>query len=118
MSGWVSSRTRRLDQRLVLETVEPVPDGAGGCVETWQALGTLWAEVSPRTGRQASGAAGAVARNGYFVWVRGAADDSTARPRIGQRFLWAGRRLSIEAVSDEPPRGMYLKCACTEEVAP
>ncbi len=35
----------RLLRRLVLETPEREPDGAGGYSVTWRAMGTVWADV-------------------------------------------------------------------------
>ena len=45
----------RLTRQLMLEDPLQVSDGAGGFTETWQALGTLWAEVAMRSGREAGG---------------------------------------------------------------
>ena len=50
-----------LNRCLVLEAPVSMPDGAGGLVESWAELGTLWAEVSPRSGREALGETGPVA---------------------------------------------------------
>ena len=45
----------RLTRQLMLEDPLQVSDGAGGFTEIWQALGTLWAEVAIRSGREAGG---------------------------------------------------------------
>ena len=47
----------RLSRRLVLEAPVRVADGGGGFAEDWQAVGTLWAEVTARSGseRQVAG---------------------------------------------------------------
>ncbi|MBC7157970.1 MAG: head-tail adaptor protein, partial [Rhodobacteraceae bacterium] len=42
-----------LSRPLVLEARARVADGAGGFVETWEARGTLWAEVAPGAGTAA-----------------------------------------------------------------
>ncbi|HKK97303.1 MAG TPA: head-tail adaptor protein, partial [Marivita sp.] len=52
--------SRRLTSKLVLERLVAVPDGAGGQHESWEALGTVWGEVKPRTGRESVGEAGQV----------------------------------------------------------
>ncbi|WP_370158627.1 head-tail adaptor protein, partial [Salipiger bermudensis] len=49
-----------LNRRLVLEAPVVSPDGAGGQMESWTAMGTLWAEIRPKTGREATGEAGAM----------------------------------------------------------
>lgn len=106
-----------LNHRLVLEAPQEVPDGAGGCTRTWGALGTLWGKVEPRGGRATVGAAGMASESAFTVWVRGASVGQSNRPLAGQRFAMAGRVLRIEAVTEEEPRGLYLRCTCTEEVS-
>ena len=110
--------SRRLNRRLVLEAPERVSDGAGGFVETWTALGTLWAEVKPRTGRLTSGETGAVSVNAFQIVTRGAPQGHSNRPGPGQRFVLGARIFRIEAVTEDEPKGLYLVCQCQEEVAP
>jgi len=40
----------RLNRKLELEAPVRTADGAGGYTETWAALGSLWAEVTARSG--------------------------------------------------------------------
>ncbi len=107
----------RLSRRLVLEAPQRAADGAGGYVETWTALGTHWAEVKPRTGREARGAAGPVSRAGFRITLRGVPVGHSGRPVPGQRFRMGPRLFRIEAVTEEEPGGLYLICQCEEEVA-
>ncbi|WP_136442335.1 phage head closure protein [Pacificoceanicola onchidii] len=107
-----------LNRRLTLESAERTPDGAGGFVEAWQALGTLWAHVEPRTGRLAGGGTGEVSVMRYRITVRGAPMGHSNRPKPGQRFVAQGRVFNIEAVSEDKARGLYLVCHCEEEVSP
>nr|WP_245216204.1 head-tail adaptor protein [Sagittula salina] len=107
-----------LNHRLVLEAPQDVPDGAGGHTRTWAALGTLWGRVDPRSGRLGPGDVGAISVSGFTVWVRGAPVGHSNRPSAGQRFVMQGRVLSIEAVTEEEPSALYLRCICTEEVSP
>lgn len=110
--------SRTLNRRLVLEAPSRVSDGAGGYDETWTALGTLWAQVKPRTGRLASGETGAVSVGAFRITVRGAPMGYSSRPEPGQRFRAGTRLFRIEAVTEEEPSGLYLICQCQEEVAP
>ncbi|WP_368506744.1 phage head completion protein, partial [Staphylococcus pasteuri_A] len=48
--------TPRLNRALVLETAQDVPDGAGGFDRMWMPQGTIWADVSARSGRATRGA--------------------------------------------------------------
>lgn len=106
-----------LNRRLVLESSQEVSDGAGGFVTYWSALGTLWGRVEPRSGRLSSGEAGAVSETGFDVLVRAAPVGQSNRPVPGQRFRIGGRLFRIEAVTEEEPRALYLRCDCIEEVS-
>ena len=106
-----------LNRRVTLESPVRGADGAGGFTESWQALGTLWAELRPRAGRLARGEAGAVSLTGFRVTVRAAPPGHSNRPAPGQRFAIGARRFRIEAVTEHEPRGQYLICFCEEELA-
>jgi len=106
-----------LNRCLVLEAPVSMPDGAGGLVESWAELGTLWAEVSPRSGREALGETGPVAINAFRIIVRGAPLGASSRPVPGQRFRQGLRVFRVLAVTELDPGGMYLICETREEVA-
>ncbi len=108
--------TPRLTRALVLEAPERVPDGAGGFVEGWTPLGTLWAEVSARTGREKRDGLAAVSSVALRIVVRGAPVGSLARPEAGQRFREGARIYAIHAVTERDVRGQYLVCFAEEEV--
>ena len=107
----------RLTSKLVLERLEAAPDGAGGAHETWVQVGTLWAEVKPRSGREALGEAGQVSVTGFRIMVRGHPQGHSARPLPEQRFVDGGRVFRINSVTEADPGGRYLLCLCDEEVA-
>ncbi|MBF9036030.1 head-tail adaptor protein [Rhodobacterales bacterium HKCCE2091] len=103
----------KLDRLLTLEDPGRAADGAGGFVETWTALGTLWAQVVPRSGREA--ADGSVVR--YRIVVRDSPPGSPARPLPQQRFSEGGRVFHIEAVTEAPGLDRHLLCYAYEETA-
>ncbi|MBO9444701.1 phage head closure protein [Ruegeria sp. R14_0] len=107
----------RLNRKLVLEAPVRVADGSGGFTETWTALGTLWAEVTARSGAERKVAGIPVSRVGYRIVVRGAPQGSGLRPSPDQRFTEGARRFVIRAVAERDPRGQYLTCFADEEVA-
>lgn len=109
--------TPRLNRALVLEAPQDVPDGAGGFDRLWVPTGTLWAEVSMRTGRITGGAAAPSSVTAYRIVVRGAPEGDPARPVAGQRFRAGPRVWRIEAVSERDPEGRYLTCFAEEELA-
>lgn len=107
----------QLNRRLVLEAPVRVADGAGGFVETWTALGSLWAEVTARTGRERAEAGALVSGVAYRIVVRGALYGAIGRPKPEQRFREGERVFVIQAVAERDPEGRYLTCFADEEVA-
>lgn len=105
----------RLNRQLTLETPVRVADGAGGFRETWTALGTVWASVTARTGREAAGAAMPLSRVPYAIVVRAARMGSDARPVASQRFRDGVRVFVILAVAEVDTDGRYLLCTAQEE---
>ncbi len=108
----------RLNHRVILQVRARIADGAGGFQETWEPLGTLWAEITARTGRVANGQAGAVSVTGLKVTVRAAPHGHASRPEPGQRFRMGARILAIEAVTELDTDARYLVCHCEEQVTP
>ncbi|WP_296761848.1 head-tail adaptor protein [Sediminimonas sp.] len=106
-----------LNREMVLETPVTIPDGAGGHAGGWQALGTLWAELRPRTGRDAVGEGAALSLMRYRIVLRAAPDGSSMRPRAGQRLRLGARRFRIQAVAEFDARARYLECFAQEEEA-
>ncbi|WP_299944646.1 phage head closure protein [uncultured Ruegeria sp.] len=109
--------TPRLNRKLVLEAPIRSADGAGGYTETWAALGTLWAEVTARSGSERAVGGASVSRVGFRIVVRGAPEGAQMRPTPDQRFREGARRFVIRAVAERDGRGQYLTCFADEEVA-
>lgn len=105
-----------LNRKLVLEEAERVSDGAGGYVETWVQLGTLWAAIQPGTGTETSEDFLTVSRVPMKIIVRGAPVGSKRRPKPDQRFVEGGRVFRILAVTETDTQGHYLTCNAREEV--
>lgn len=106
-----------LRRRMVLETPQRVPDGAGGFVEGWQALGEVWAQVTQMPGREVAGGLAALSQSGLRIVLRAAPVGSAMRPRPDQRLREDNRIFTILAVSESDPAGRYLTCLTREEVA-
>ncbi|NUH64579.1 phage head closure protein [Sulfitobacter sp. S0837] len=104
-----------LNRALTLEAPQRVNDGAGGFVESWQPLGTLWAEVTPRTGRETAQSATAVSRMSFKITVRAAPQGAAQRPTARQRFRDGTRVFTIQAVAEADRAGRYLTCFAQEE---
>ena len=106
-----------LNRRLVLEAPTRVPDGAGGFIDGWSALGEVWAAVAARTGREKQGEAVPVSNVGYRITLRGAPVGHSMRPLPEQRFRDGARVYRILAVAEHDPDGRFLTCFAEEEVA-
>lgn len=107
----------RLNRKLVLEAQQKVVDGAGGFSETWVALGTLWASITARGGREKARQFVTVSSVPYQIVVRAAPVGAPSRPLPNQRFREGSRTFRILAVSDYDARAKYLLCSTIEEVA-
>ncbi len=105
----------KLNRRLVLEAPVRTPDGSGGYVRTWQALGRHWADVRARTGRERAEAGLPISVVSYNIVIRAAPVGSAARPKPEQRFRDGERLFRIAAVAERDPAGRYLTCFADEE---
>jgi head-tail adaptor len=97
---------------LILEAPLGVADGAGGFTATWQALGTLWAEVSLRSGREVEG----LSVKRLRITLRAAPEGSTMRPKPHQRLREGNRVYLIDTVHESDAGARYLSCLAREEV--
>ncbi|MEL6608700.1 MAG: head-tail adaptor protein [Pseudomonadota bacterium] len=104
-----------LNRALTLEAKERAPDGAGGFVETWTPLGTLWCEVKAGTGREAGRDFATLSRVPYQIALRAMPYGAPSRPKPDQRFRDGARLFTILAVTDRDPEGRYLVCNAVEE---
>ncbi|MES2664909.1 MAG: head-tail adaptor protein [Pseudomonadota bacterium] len=105
-----------LSRLLALEAVSRVADGAGGFVEVWQALGAVWAELAPGSGRDVPGEEVTLASVPYRITVRAAPYGTPQRPVAGQRFRDGPRVFSVLAVTERGPEARFLTCFAREEV--
>ena len=105
-----------LGHALILEAPERVSDGAGGYVQGWIALGTIWAEIQARAGRETAESGAPISRTGYRIIVRGAPYGAPSRPMPEQRLRDGNRVFTIQAVAARDANGRYLVCYADEEV--
>ena len=106
-----------LNRALVLEAPVRMEDGAGGFTESWAARGTVWAEVSARSGHDRAEAGMPVASVVYRIVLRAAPAGSSMRPLPGQRLRDGDRLFPVRAVAERGGDGRYLTCFCDEEVS-
>lgn len=86
-------------------------DGMGGQAETWAAVGTATARVSPAgTGSEAITAGGGVAAVSPWVVTLPAGTDITERDRIG----YEGQVLEVVGLDSPRDWALGIRCACRE----
>ncbi|SFG18737.1 head-tail adaptor [Palleronia marisminoris] len=106
----------RPTRALVLETRTKVSDGAGGTIEEWAPLGTLWADMRPRTGGLSDGQEVSLSRTLWRIVTRGAPAGAPSRPVAGQRFREDERIFGILTVTEGDPQAKWLVVQAEEEV--
>jgi len=106
----------RLNRHLVLEAKNRVPDGLGGYTEAWVALGELWAEITPKSGRERQDSGLTVSTVTYKIVVRAAPYGAPSRPVPEQRLRDGARIFLIQAVTEYDHDARYITCFAEEEV--
>lgn len=109
-------KTPSLMHQFQLESAQITPDGAGGFVEAWSVIGTLWGELKTRGGKERLVEGVGVSELSQQILVRAAPIGAPSRPTARQRFRLGMRVFSINAVHETDPAGRYLTCRVTEEV--
>lgn len=104
----------KLNRRLDLEERITIPDGAGGFDVTWQKLGTHWAEVKARTGREKLIGERVVPTAAFKIRVRATPVGTPSRPMPEQRFTDGARIYAILAVTEANDSLQYLDCWAEE----
>jgi SPP1 family predicted phage head-tail adaptor len=99
----------QMRHRIVVEAPLRVPDGAGGVIETWTAVATLWARIADRTGSEAFAADGISGRLTHEITLRPHAD---LVPR--HRIRLAARIFHILAVRTLGEALDRVTCLCEE----
>lgn len=103
-----------LNRNLILEDPEFEEDGSGGFLATWTKLGSLWAHVAPRKGRETMSGGRPRSRVAYRILVRAAPVGAKSRPRATQRLRDGTRIFEILSVTEADPRGRYLEIEAEE----
>ena len=111
-------RPLSLNRRFPLEAESRLPDGAGGFVRQWQALGMVWGRIEAGAGRETSALERREPRVPLRIILRAAPVGAEGRPEAGQRLREGPRVFRILAVAEHDQRGLYLACHAEEEAGP
>ncbi len=98
-----------LNRQMVLETRALTPDGGGGQVEGWQAVGQLWAAIERPAARLVREGAAEVSAVRVRIIVRAAPAGRARRPVPGQRLRMGDRAFTIIGVSEYDRGAHYLQ---------
>ncbi|MEM6944441.1 MAG: phage head closure protein [Pseudomonadota bacterium] len=106
--------TPRLTRRLTLEERVALADGGGGETHAWSALGVLWAELRPSSGREVLSGLRPGSRVTHRITIRSSPIGSPKRPEAAQRFRMGSRIFDIRGVAEADPADAYLTCFVEE----
>lgn len=95
--------------RVTLEAPLRVPDGAGGAIETWSTVATLWARIADRSGAEAFSADGTSGRLTHEITLR-PHPDLVPRNRI-RSVTRTYHILAVRTLGESTNR---LTCLCEE----
>lgn len=107
-----SNLAARLRERVTLQQFSLAPDGAGGYAKSWQDVATLWAEVTPLSGREQLRAMTLEASVNHRIILR-----YRAGVTAGMRILMNERIFNIRAVINMQERESALELLAEEGVA-
>jgi len=103
--------TGALRERIIIQSESLTPDGLGGFSTAWIDDVTLWAQIKPKTGREALEAMQVRNMQMYDVIIR---YRTGITPK--QRISWGSRIFNIRAVMNKDEREKYLTLVCEEGV--
>ena len=98
-----------LNRKLVLEEAVLSADSMGGVMETWGALGAIWASIDARGGTERLIGGRMVPVTKFKIITRSAPYGAASRPRAEQRFTEGGRIFDILAVAEMDGAAQYLE---------
>ena len=104
-----ATKIGELTRRVTLEALNRTPDGAGGAVESWTTVATLFAAVRALSGGEGLAFDRMTGRATHEIIIRYRADVKPA-----MRFRLGTRTFEILALLDEEGRRRHLRCLVEE----
>ena len=101
----------KLRHRTTIQQLVNTDDGAGGSIETWQNVATVWAAIEPLRGNERYTAQQVQSTLSHKVTIR---YHEGVKPQM--RLTYKGRIFDIEAVIDIEERHRWLELLCSEVV--
>ena len=101
----------RMNKRVEIQTKQTVRDAAGGAVHTWVTDDTVWANISPATGRELYAGEQVRAEVSHKVTMRYYDGLTTAN-----RLLFGSRVFDINFIKNVDERNRVFELLCKEVV--
>jgi len=105
-------RSGRLRHRVTVQRNTPTRGDAGGRVDNWADLATVWASIWPLAGKEAVQGRAENAEVTHRVQLRWQSSLADLSPR--DRLIFAGRVLEIVGVVNVGERNRELELLCRE----
>ena len=109
-------RSGALSQRITLQQRAVAQDATGGQLATWSDVATVWAEVTPLSGRELIAAQAVASETSHQItlrWQPAFADPQTV---AALRVVMNGRCFNISAAINEDERNRTLTLLVSEGV--
>lgn len=103
--------TGKLRHRATIQQLVNIDDGAGGSIETWQDIATVWAAIEPLRGNERYTAQQVQSTLSHKVTIR---YREGIKPQM--RLTYKGRVFEVESVIDVEERHQWLELLCSEVV--
>lgn len=103
--------TGKLRHRATIQQLVSTDDGAGGSIETWQNVATVWAAIEPLRGNERYTAQQVQSTLTHKVTIR---YREGIKPQM--RLTYKGRIFDIESVIDIEERHRWLELLCSEVI--
>lgn len=97
-----------LTRRLTLERRVVEPDGGGGVVDRWEALGEVWAEVLPGGAVERFFGGAEASSVSHRIRMRWLPFGAPGRPMASQRLRDGARVYDIAGVTEADARNAFL----------
>lgn len=101
----------KLRHRATIQQLVNTDDGAGGSIETWQNVATVWAAIEPLRGNERYTAQQVQSTLTHKVTIR---YREGIKPQM--RLTYKGRIFDIESVIDIEERHRWLELFCSEVI--
>ena len=103
----------KMRHRITIERKAQASDGEGGVSYTWEPHATVWASADHKSLRGAAGPAGQLMDTSQIDFMT-RYSDCCASVQQGDRVMFNGRTLYVQAVANEDERRRFLRLVCVE----